>query len=278
MPNRGPLLMRLESAMLVDPAEAAKASGKCSGLSILRTGRVPIDGLTERPGAEQDRAMRLAAAFLLLATSAAAQTPGAASFRDYEKGKQVGTVDTTVERTAEGWRVRGTSRITGSVVVTIPNFDLYYDRTWRGRFMTVEMKSPDDAIMHVAVVGTTTRTDIVRATEVRFRSSSVSPDTIFLPDRTYGAYEAVAARLPGMFEGEDLPLFIAPLGETRVRIDAVRTEPIRTARGPLMATRYHLTEIRERPTPVELWVDRGRLLRVDQPRAAISVVRVDVLP
>lgn len=239
---------------------------------------MPIDSLTERHGAEHDRAMRLLAVFLLLVAAAAAQTPGAASFRVYEKGKQVGTVSTTVERTAEGWRVRGTSRITGSVVVTIPNFDLYYDRTWGGRFMTLEMKAPDDAIMHVAVAGATTRTDIVRATEVRFRSSSVSPDTIFLPDRTYGAYEAVAARLPGMSGGEDLPLFIAPLGETRARIDSVRSEPIRTARGPLTATHYHLTEIRERPTPVEIWVDRGRLLRVDLPRSAISVVRTDVLP
>lgn len=222
--------------------------------------------------------MRLFVALLLMTSSAAAQTPGAASFRVYEKGQPVGTVNTTVERTPEGWRVRGTSRITGSVTVTIPNLDLHYDRAWNGRFMTLEMKAPDDAIMHVAVAGTTTRTDIVRATEVRFRSSSVSPDTIFLPDRTYGAYEAVAARLQGMFDGEHVPLFIAPIGETRGLINAVRSETMKTPRGPLTVTRYSLTEIRERPTPVEIWVDRGRLLRVDEPRSGISVVRMDVVP
>ena len=147
---------------------------------------------------------------LLLATSVAAQSPeerrserrsgvpvdpGTASFRVYEKGALVGGVETSVERTDEGWRVRGTSRIAGSLPVSIANLDLYYDRTWGGRFMTVEMKVPDEAIVHVAVVGGETRIDVVRSTEARFRSTSVSPDTIFLPDRTYGAYEAVAARL-----------------------------------------------------------------------------------
>jgi hypothetical protein len=215
-------------------------------------------------------------AWLLATVSAAAQTPGAASFRVYEKGTSIGTVETSVARTADGWRVRGSSRIGGAVPVTIPNVDIYYDPSWGGRFMTLEMKAPDDAIVHVAVVGDTTRIDIVRATEVRFRSSSVSPDTIFLPDRTYAAYEAVAARLVNAFAGLDLPLFIPPFGETRTRIDAVVTERLKTAKGPLEAKRFAMTEFRERPTPVEIWVSGGRLVRVDLPRAGLSIVRTDV--
>jgi hypothetical protein len=138
------------------------------------------------------------------------------------------------------------------------------------------MKAPDDAIVHVAVAGTTTRTDIVRATEVRFRSHSVSPDTIFLPDRAYGAYEALAARLEGAVPGLDLPLFIPPVGETRARVDAVADAELQTAGGSLDVTRYTLTEIRERPTPVEIWTDRGRLVRLDLPRAGIVMLRSDV--
>ena len=214
---------------------------------------------------------------LLVATSVAAQSPGAASFRVYEKGSLVGTMETSVERTDEGWRVRGTSRIAGSIPVTIANLDLYYDRTWGGRFMTLEMKAPDDAIVHVAVAGWETRIDIVRSTEARFRSTSVSPDTIFLPDRTYGAYEAVAARLDDRFPGFDLPLFIVPLGETRARIDAVTDERVRTSGGTIDARRYAMTEFRDLPRPVVIWVHRGRLLRLDLPRASIAVVRSDVV-
>lgn len=207
-----------------------------------------------------------------------AQNPGPATFRVYEKGQQVGTIDTTVERTADGWRLRGRGRTTGAVPVTIPNFDFWYDASWSGRFMTVEMKAPDDAIVHVAVVGETTRTDIVRATEARFRSNAVSPDTIFIPDRTYGAYEAVAARLAAGVPGRNLPMFIPPVGETRMLIDDQVDEMVNTASGPVAARRYFVTELRQRPIPVELWVAGGRLLRLVRPRDGLTIVRSDVLP
>src|SRR5688572_14046683 len=158
----------------------------------------------------------------------------------------------------------------------IPNLDLYYDRSWRGRFMTLEMKAPDDAIVHVAVVGETTRTDIVRATEARFRSNSVSPDTIFVPERAYGAYEAVAARLAAAVPVADLPLFIPPFGETRMLIADVVDEVVTTAKGTIAARRYSLTELRQRPTPVEVWVVDGRLLRLELPRESLAVVRSDI--
>jgi hypothetical protein len=226
------------------------------------------------------RAMRfLALALVLLGCAgSAAQAPGKATFRVYEKGALVGSLDMTLTSTDEGWRLQGSSRIGGAVPVDIPNLDLHYDEAWGGRFMTLDMKAPDQAVVHVAVVGTVTRTDVVRSTEARFRSHSVSPDTIFLADRAYGAYEAVAIRLDGLPAGADVPLFIVPFGETRGQVETVTTERVATDKGPLTATHYTLTEIRERPTRVDIWSDGGRLLRVDLPRAAISVVRSDVLP
>jgi hypothetical protein len=224
--------------------------------------------------------MRLLVLALILsaAADATAQTTGAASFRVYEKGALVGAVEMSLDATEDGWRLHGSSRIAGEIPVHIPNLDVYYDRSWGGRFMTLEMKAPDDAIVHVAVVGTVTRTDTVRSTEARFRSQSVSPDTIFLADRAYGTYEAVAIRVNGLPAGADLPLFVVPIGETRGQVEAVVTERVMTETGPIMARHYTITEIRDRPTRVDLWIDRGRLMRLDLPRAAISVVRSDVLP
>jgi hypothetical protein len=208
-----------------------------------------------------------------------AQTLGKASFTVYELGTRTGTLEMMLSRTEDGgWRLQGSERTTGAIPVTIPNLDLLYDRAWLPRFMTLEMKAPDDAIVHTAVVGTTTRTDVVRSTAVRFRSISVSADTIFLPDRAYGAYEAVAARLTGAVEGTDLPLFIVPIGETRGRVDAVRTEQLKGVKGAVTAQHYVLTEIRERPTRVDVWVARGRLVRLDFPRSKTSVLRQDLIP
>ena len=213
---------------------------------------------------------------MLLTSQAHAQTAGKASFVVYEKGQRVGTLETNVTRTAEGWRIQGSMQTKGAVPVRIVNLDLLYDAKWFGRWMTMEMKQPDNVIVHVAVGRTTAQTDVVRPTEARFQSNSVSPNTILLPERAYGAYEAVAARLSKGPPGGDLPLFVAPIGETRAIVDTVTTEQVRTTSGSIAATHYVLTEIRTRPTRVDLWADRGRLLRLDLPAASISVVRADV--
>src|SRR5262245_22056660 len=196
---------------------------------------------------------------LMLWTSIAlAQTSGKASFVVYEKGRQVGTIETSVSRTDEGWRIQGSMQTKGSVPIRIVNLELLYDRNWFGRWLTMEMKQPDDVIVHVAVGRTLAQTDVVRSGEARFRSSSVSRNTILLPDRAYGAYEAVAARLSISPPGDDLPIFVPPIGETRAAVESVTTEQIATTAGAAAARHYVLTEIRPRPTRVDLWVDRGR--------------------
>ena len=206
----------------------------------------------------------------------AAQAPGKASFVVYEKGVQVGTLDTSVTRTDDGWRIQGSMRTRGAIPVTIVNLDLLYDRNWFGRWLTMEMKQPDDVIVHVAVGRTTAQTDVVRPTEARFQSNSVSPNTILLPERAYGAYEAVAGRRAAPPAVADLPPVVAPICETRAIVENETKEAFRTRSGSIAARHFVLTEIRTRPTRVDLWVDRGRLLRLDLPAANISVVRSDV--
>ena len=213
---------------------------------------------------------------MLVPASVAGQTPGKASFVVYEKGQRVGTLETRVSRTSDGWQIQSTAQTNGAVPVRIANLDLRYDRNWFGRWMTMEMKAPDDVLVHVAVSRITAQLDVVRAGEARFRSTSVSPNTILLPERAYGAYEAVAARLAADSTRGDLPLYVPPTGETRAVVESLAMERIQTANGVLSAQHYVLTEIRPRPTRVELWADRGRLLRLDFPAAQISVVRADV--
>ena len=222
--------------------------------------------------------LRVLAAVLILTSPVSAQVSGKASFVVYEKGQRVGTLATHVTQSNDGWRIQGTMQTTGSVPVRIPNLDLLYDRRWFGRWMTMEMKQPDDVIVHVAVARATAQVDVVRAREAGFRSHSASPNTILLPDRAYGAYEAVAARLASGSADADLPLFVAPIGETRATVESVTTELIQTTAGPVSARHFLLTEFRARPTRVDIWVERGRMLRLDLPQTQISVRRADIRP
>jgi hypothetical protein len=187
-------------------------------------------------------------------------------------------METGVTRSDDGWRVQGSLQTKGAVPIRFVNLDLLYDRNWSSRWMTMEMKAPDDVIVHVAIGRATAHTDAVFPQEARFRSASVSPNTVIRPDRAYGAYEAVAARLDSGTSGGDLPLFVPPIGETRAIVERAATEQVQTTTGPIAARHYVLTEIHTRPTRVDVWTDRGRLLRLDFPATLISIVRSDVQP
>jgi hypothetical protein len=218
------------------------------------------------------------AATLLLASPAAAQAPGAASFRVYQREVQTGTVETRVSRIDGGWHIASSSRVAGTLNVTFKQLELRYDTAWRGRFMTMEVEGAKNRMLvHVSVGRNTTRTDIIRDKEARLQSHSVSQDTIFLPAGAFGAYEAVAARLATAKPGIDLPLFNVPVSETRGAVDAVSDESVRIRTGAIAVKRVELVEIRPQPTRVILWIDRGRLLRIDVPADFISVLRTDVL-
>jgi hypothetical protein len=213
---------------------------------------------------------------LLVPAVLEAQRPGPAAFRVYERGQRVGDVEMRLERLDDGWRLTGRSHIEGTTPVTITRIDLEYDAAWQGRFLTLALQAHEEALLQVAVTGTTTRTDIMRPDRVHFRSSSVSPDTIFLPEQALGAYEAVAARLTDAGPGTSLPLFLVPDSETRALVERVASQQVQTERGPLAVTRYWLTEVRGGPTPIEVWVDQGRLLRLDLPRRQLTMLRDDV--
>src|SRR5688572_23809460 len=216
--------------------------------------------------------------FVLFACRADAQAPGTATFRIYHRAMEIGSAEASLVRDDEGWRLQSSGRIDGPFKLTLRQFDARYDSSWRARFLTMEQATvAESSIVHVAVVGMRTRTDVVREKQAVVGSNNVAPHTIFLPDFVYGAYEALAARLVMSSPGETLPLFVAPRGEIYATLDVVADEPVKTAAGSLSIKRFELTAMRMEPTPIIVWVDRGRLLRVDLPAEEISVVRSDVI-
>lgn len=219
------------------------------------------------------------AAGVLLPSPSAAQRPGAATFKILHRGTPVGTAAVLLERSQEGWRITSSSEIGGDFQLSVKQFDARYDDAWRPRFMTMELSTPDEhAIVHVAMMGTTTRTDIVRPRkEALFGANDVAADTMFLPDYVFGAFEVLAARLQDWSSGGELSVFLVPRLEVRATADRRPPATVQTATGPRVVTRWHLTVHRDTPTPLEIWIDAGRLLRLDLPDEDLSVVRADVV-
>jgi hypothetical protein len=237
----------------------------------------PLHGLTR--GFCAVRPVFLATALLAAAVAtASAQTPWRASFRVLERGVSVGGVDVSLSRDGEGWRIRSTGRADGTVNVAVRQFDAVYTENWEARFLTVEwIAARESTIVHVAVGRATAHTDLVTEQEANWRSHSVSPDTIFLPEHAYGAFAAIAARLHASGRRREIPLLVAPEGELRALVGAAESLTVETRAGPLRVARHTLSIVGAVPRPIHVWEPGGELVRVDVPAHRLTVVREDVV-
>jgi hypothetical protein len=229
---------------------------------------------------------RLAAAALLAIGSATASAApddpqaspepasGRASFVVYVKGARVGQAESSLERTADGWRIRGTSRLGAPLNLTVRRLDIGYDLSWKPRYITMELVAPArTAVISSAFQHGVAFTDIVSKGEATSEKANVAEDTIVLPNLVFSAYEALAARLTDAAPGTVFRRYIMPQGEIAVRVDESEVED-----GPSggASTHWKLTFLN--PTgayPVEVWTANGRMVRLEWPAQGIAVVRAD---
>ena len=211
---------------------------------------------------------------------ASAQVAGTHGYLVLRGGTPIGTMEVSLSRDQRGWRVQSTGDAPGARAVGVRQFDARYDGDWQGRALTVERLTRGSAtVVHVAVGAATAHTDIVTGSEARWRSHSVSPDVVFLPEHAYGAFTAVAARLHAAGQRAEIPLLFPPDGEQRAIVDGWERMTVQMrGGGPLTVSRHTLTIVGPSPWQVHVWEAAGQLVRVDLPRDQISVIRSDVLP
>jgi len=223
------------------------------------------------------------AALLLIAAAGGphellAQTGTSQTYTITEHTQPVGAAAVTVTPSEDGWRVDSTSRLGGSLGLDIRRFEVTYDRQWGTKFVTLDWaRGNDHRIIQVAVGATRAQTDtVIPDREARFGTHRVTPGTIALPDYVVGAFVALAARADRLDPGASLPLLLTPRGEVTAEVDAVRLEALDTASGRIMARHVSLLVYRDIQTPIEIWTDRGDLLRADLPLDGISAARADL--
>jgi hypothetical protein len=231
----------------------------------------------------QHRAIRLGLSIAAVVTicipvKLAGQAPERATFRVVEHGAAIGSATIAVSREDQGWRVESTSHAGGSIGLEVRRLDITYDPEWRMRFLSMEIAwRQETRVIHVATQGLRARTDIVVPDrEVTFRAHWISPGTIALPDDVFGAYQALAARVDALAPGDDIPLLLTPGSEVHASVDATRDEDLRTTSGSIRARHVSLVVIRDIPTPIEIWVSKGALLKVELPLDHLSVTRSDI--
>jgi pimeloyl-ACP methyl ester carboxylesterase len=218
-----------------------------------------------------------------------AQTPGllplpepvATPYLVFFRAAPVGREDVLVLQTADGWIVRGTSRLGPPIDITTRVAEVIYDSSWRPRSLLVDgvVRGQDVTLKTTFVDGKASNVIAVQGAP-QSKVDQVALDTIPLPNTFLGSYAALAMRLRGKAVGAELKAYIAPQGEVPITVTAVASDRIETPRAHIPATRYTVNVANPEPagnTTLSIWTDaNGGMLRFSVPSQLLEMAREDI--
>jgi hypothetical protein len=200
-------------------------------------------------------------------------------FTVFYQGSAVGVEQVTVVRTPEGITIVGSERVGPPLAVITSRAEARYTADWRPLEYVLEGSVRDQQVAtRTTVNGTTATTRYLQGATPAERVDQIAPDAIFLPNMFFGAYEALAARLPGAKVGDRVPTFSPAQTTAMVTVRSVVDDRVRTQSAVLQFRRYGLDLVNAKGfAQIEMWVDAsGRMLRLTVPDQAFDVVRTDI--
>ena len=226
-------------------------------------------------------------AFLALTIAASAQTrpiPDTdAELTIFLGGAAVGRERVRVSHSAGTVIVTSTGSSGAPFNLTINRFELKYAQDWQPIELHIEaVQSTPDGTHTMGLATsfglTTAINEITRDRTTNSKTDQVSARTIVLPNNFYAGYVALAARLQDVEPGADLPVYVAPQTEIRMRVTGVVPQQIQSPSGTVSAKQYSLSFANPGGTIESTLTadDSGRFVRFDLPKASLAVVRSDL--
>ncbi|HUQ87341.1 MAG TPA: alpha/beta fold hydrolase [Vicinamibacterales bacterium] len=202
-------------------------------------------------------------------------------FLVFFRAQPIGREEVMVLRTADGWMVRGTSRLGPPIDITTRVAEVDYDQQWHPKSLLIDgIVRGQDVTLKTTFDGRKASNILAVQGAPQSKADDVSADPVVLPNTFLGSYAALAKRLQGKIAGGELRAYIAPTAEITIRVMSAAPERIDTPKGIINATRYGLTF--NNPPPggdlnVNLWADaEGGLLRMNIPTQMIEMAREDI--
>jgi hypothetical protein len=186
---------------------------------------------------------------------------GDASFRVFLRGSIIGSAETSLTRSDDGWLIKGTGRLAPPLDLTIRRLEVRYSADWKPRAITLELRTPEG---NVVTNGTfqpdaPARIDVVRSgQETLSTTPQVAADAVIVPNIVYSAYEYLAVRLMSASPGIQFPAFV------------VRTDRLSQQQSAPVAELRHVD--------AELMTGIDRSQRVAAGNPAVARKRVDEFP
>jgi len=202
--------------------------------------------------------------------------PGATSrFYVTFRGVRIGSEIVTVTRESGAFTISARGQLGSPIDLITNTFQMVYSTDWQPRTLKIEAALRNQTLVVSTTFGLTTAiSDVVQGSSKGSASHEITPRAVVLPPSYIGAYEVLAARLPGFRVGTSFPVYVAPEGEISGTLNKVTPRRIVTPDRTTDVREFDITLMRSgAPTSVLLWVDdRNRLAKVvfgDQGYAAI---------
>jgi pimeloyl-ACP methyl ester carboxylesterase len=205
--------------------------------------------------------------------------PAVAKFVVFLRTTQIGVDEVAVARGAGGWTISSSGSIGAPVDLVTRNLQIRYDPEWKPLELTIDGTLRGQIFgLHITVDGTTATSHVNNAGQALDRADSITPDTVFLPNPFFAAFEAVSPRLMTAASGSMIPIYQSGVVATTLRVGESETDRIQTVSRLVLARRTHATLVAgTSELPVDIWGDEsGRLLRISSPSQELEYVREDV--
>ena len=202
--------------------------------------------------------------------------PGATSrFYVTFRGVRIGSEIVTVTRESGAFTISARGSIGAPIDLITNTFQMIYSTDWQPRSLKIEAALRGQTLIVQTTFGLTTAiSDVMQGASKGSVAHDITPRSVVLPPSYIGAYEVLAARLPGFRAGASFPVYVAPEGEISATLNRITPRRITSPDHVTDVKEYDLTLMRSTaPMSVVLWVDdRNRLAKVvfgDQGYAAI---------
>ena len=199
----------------------------------------------------------------------------------------IGREQANLARTPAGWTITSTGTLGAPLNLVNKRFELTYATDWQPIELKIDATIADlrDPKAEPRVIGlatsfatTTAINEVTQNGVTASKTDQITARTVVMPGNFFAAYEALAVRLSSMTPGGELPIYVAPQGESKAVIKAVTPATYETPAGTLKARRFSLTfQHPTGPLDVEVTVDeRGRFAKADMPALGVSIARQDL--
>ena len=227
----------------------------------------------------------ICAVLLFWAAPASAQQvqPGATNgYTVFLRGTPLGRDDISITADASGTTVSSRSRLGLPLNVTLRRVEMRYGPDWTpASFASEGTLNDGDLTVQTTFAAGTATTGGKQGRNTIAISHEVGPRALVLPTPLYGGfagYAALGRRLAGVETGTDVPAYVLPLGQIAIRILSAHGERMQVGAAVFAVRRYELlfTSASGKQQVNLTTTEDGTLIRLNDPVAALDVVREDV--